>query len=159
MLSFSPYVCHEVMGQNTLILVFPPSRHGVREPVERDTVGRTGAWPSFSLAHLLLDCLCPEAHRMSTPGCRWSWASFLWVVLDTAKVRDVCTGGRMRGCKFQYNQQLSQEQSCSPKELPTHLVNRLSGCRGLNTCSIICELGDHSLCHYFYLWNKDNDLL
>ena len=45
--SFSPYICHEVMGQNALILVFPPPRHGVREPVERDTAGRTGARPSF----------------------------------------------------------------------------------------------------------------
>ena len=46
--SFSPYICHEVMGQDAMILVFPTPRHGVRGLAEGETQGAgLGRGPPF----------------------------------------------------------------------------------------------------------------
>ena len=44
----SPYICHEVMGQDAMILVFPTPRHGVRGLAEGETQGAgLGRGPPF----------------------------------------------------------------------------------------------------------------
>ena len=46
--SFSSYICHEMMGQDAMILVFPTPRHGVRGPAEGETQGAgLGCGPPF----------------------------------------------------------------------------------------------------------------